>query len=79
MMHLYRDDGGMIGSGKSILKICEANVDLIRADLKGAVLPEANLFKANLSGADLRWAILVETDLRDADLSGANLTWIGQT
>jgi hypothetical protein len=43
-------------------------VSLQQADLR-----EANLYRANLSGADLRWAYLYRADLREANLSGANL------
>jgi uncharacterized protein YjbI with pentapeptide repeats len=60
------------------------DVDLNRADLRGAHLIGANLSRAglryaNLSGADLRRANLTEAnlydaDLRQADLEGANLT-----
>ena len=42
--------------------------DLYRANLRGASLRGASLRRANLSGADLRGA-----DLREADLRGANL------
>lgn len=43
------------------------------ANLHGADLREADLFRANLSGADLRGANLYGADLSEGDLSGANL------
>lgn len=56
---------------------CE-NWGEMRADLRGAVLYEANLSRANLRGADLsranlRYVSLRGADLRDAALSGADL------
>ncbi len=54
--------------------------DLIRADLFGAILREANLSEADLTGANLRGAnlsaaILRGADLRRAELSAAHLRW----
>ena len=47
--------------------------DLYKANLSGAYLIEANLTGANLYGADLSGANLIEADLVGADLVGANL------
>jgi uncharacterized protein YjbI with pentapeptide repeats len=44
-------------------------VNLVKADLSGAILSKADLRRADLSGA-----ILIETDLSKADLSGAFLS-----
>lgn len=73
---LFLKDSGLIDR--------EAVVDLSGADLRGALLPFANLNRANiseadLSGADLRGADLTksylsETNLCNADLSNANLS-----
>ena len=46
---------------------------LERANLSGAVLSGADLYKANLSRADLRGADLSGANLHRANLSGANL------
>ena len=48
---------------------------LREADLRGADLRGANLWKADLRGADLRGANLWKADLRGADLRGANLDY----
>ncbi len=47
--------------------------DLSGANLRNAILREADLHKANLSRADFTEACLVETNLSHADLSEANL------
>jgi uncharacterized protein YjbI with pentapeptide repeats len=47
--------------------------ELDEADLQGADLRAAFLYKANLSNANLDGAVLIDTDLRRADLSGASL------
>ena len=44
-----------------------------RADLRGAILTDANLICADLYCADLTGADLTGADLRSADLTGANL------
>ena len=49
--------------------------DGVKANLSGANLFRANLFKANLSGANLSWADLFRANLYGADLSGADLSW----
>lgn len=46
-----------------------------RADLSGADLEGANLYKAILIGANLRGANLYEADLRGANLREANIDW----
>jgi uncharacterized protein YjbI with pentapeptide repeats len=61
-------DTGVVGAG----------VNLMRADLRGADLREADLAGANLSEADLieanlRWAYLWGADLSKANLSRANV------
>ena len=48
--------------------------DLSGANLVGANLPWANLFRASLSGADLVGVNLSEANLTKASLSGANLS-----
>ncbi len=49
-------------------------LDLRWADLGGAYLRDANLYRADLGGADLRWADLGGTYLRDANLYRADLS-----
>ena len=44
-----------------------------RADLRGAILIDADLHGADLNGADLRGANLNDANLRGADLRGADL------
>ena len=51
-----------------------SGADLFRANLSGANLSGADLFRANLSGADLSGADLSGADLFRANLSGANLS-----
>jgi hypothetical protein len=49
-------------------------VNLVNANLRGAILVGANLSEAFLDGANLRGAILVGANLSDAVLMNANLT-----
>jgi uncharacterized protein YjbI with pentapeptide repeats len=49
------------------------DVYLKKANLQGADLTKANLFRAQLTGANLEKADLTEADLRVANLQGANL------
>ena len=58
---LYRRDGSVIATGKSIREIVEAN--------------RANLMAANLMAADLKSADLKSADLKAADLKSANLRY----
>lgn len=48
-------------------------IDLHRADLRGAYFKDKSLRSSKLHGADLREANLVGADLRNADLLGADL------
>ncbi len=48
--------------------------NLSGADLEGAELGEALLFRADLSNVNLYGANLMDANLRGADLAGANLT-----
>ena len=59
----------MIVNGHKI----EPFADLVGANLWDAYLYRANLKGADLEGADLRWANLKGADLRRANLRGANL------
>ena len=76
---LYRRDGSVIATGKSIREIVEANraslggADLWGANLGGASLGNANLENANLENANLWGANLWGANLWGADLRGANL------
>lgn len=60
-----------------LLEDCEnwenMRADLCGADLRGADLYKANLCCADLRGADLYWANLCCADLRGADLYNVNL------
>ena len=51
----------------------DENRNVLHPDLNGAILVEANLRGANLSGADLHEALLSGADLHGANLSGAYL------
>ncbi len=69
---LFLKDSGLIERGEAVIDLCEA-------DLHGALLVNANLYRvnlsdANLSGADLRGANLSKSYLGDSDLRGANLS-----
>jgi hypothetical protein len=69
---LFLKDSGVIDRGEAVIDLCEA-------DLRGASLVNANLYRinlsdTNLSGADLRGANLSKSYLGDVDLSGANLS-----
>jgi uncharacterized protein YjbI with pentapeptide repeats len=52
----------------------DVEIDLSKADLKGAKLHFADLNNVNLQQANLSEAYLVATDLGSTDLSGANLS-----
>ena len=54
-----------------------SGANLYRADLSGADLSGANLYRANLSGADLYGANLYGANLSGANLYGANLERVG--
>jgi hypothetical protein len=56
-----------------------SHANLSGADLRQAVLYKANLSEANLSGADLRQADLSRANVSGADLSGASLVRSGLT
>ena len=58
--------------------VLQAGVDLFREavdkdDLRGAVLPQADLWEANLTGANLSSADLSKANLGRAILTGADL------
>jgi len=53
------------------IDLIEANFE--KANMRGVILSEAQLFEANLQKANLRNALLRDTDLRKADLRGADL------
>ena len=59
-----------------LLSACDSNVRgayLVRADLSGADLSQADLYRAKLSGAKLSQANLYRANLRNANLSEARL------
>ena len=56
------------------------NISMVRADLSGldltdADLSNANLTEANLTGADLKYAHLIKANLTKTNLTGANLRY----
>ena len=65
---LWIDSNSKYGNRANLRGAILNDADLHRADLRGANLNDANLNDANLNDADLRGA-----NLNDADLSGANL------
>jgi hypothetical protein len=64
---------GMIAAGVDIPALAEAGTTFVDADLREAILQDANLRGAKLRGADLNQANLRSANLVGADLSHTNL------
>lgn len=75
VMELRRINGELIGAGKTIADIANANKrDLRRADFREADLFEVNLYGADCREADFRGADLFGADFREAEIGGANFS-----
>jgi BTB/POZ domain-containing protein KCTD9 len=64
----------LVRDGVSLVGIDIPGSDLIRANLKNAILGSADLSGADLRWTDLSGSILIDTNLRDANLIGTNLS-----
>ena len=64
---------GTMLSGADLREAVLLEANLIAADLRGTNLREAILTRADLRGTDLREAILTRADLTETDLREANL------